>query len=390
MFKRIIFLAVALLGITNVFAQQVDEDRMRRDIEVGEDILRTLIRQQFSAQRTYFPVNISGNYQAGFGVTFNLPADVTIPIAMTVGTDGSFSGLSTTSGSYRTSSDNQTVSYANPTNTYAAGSPDEIIERAIQNQDSIHDVYYNKVVDACRDFIFNYSEMISQLPASEKIVISNQAASRQWVGQYFNAPSMRHLTVEVQKSDISSFKAGKLSKDQFNSRIRVVNTRTVELVEPDIELLAGILYRIYSPDLSKTYYTEDNVYFERLKDFGVIYYMQVYSSTVSNTAYGRYNMPTLRIENLTQADRDAKVVEMLPTFEAEFKEYLIDYGRTIKSLPANEQLVVQIKLTRCTGCGIPATLEYAVKASVLNDLNAGKIDRAAALNKIVVKRGEKQ
>src|SRR5688572_14232107 len=70
-----------MLGVKISFAQKFDEERMARDIAVAENVLSTLIKQQVSNQRTFFPLEIKGNYQPGYGVTFNLPADFTTPIS---------------------------------------------------------------------------------------------------------------------------------------------------------------------------------------------------------------------------------------------------------------------------------------------------------------------
>ena len=70
-----------MLGVQISFAQKLDEERMTRDIAVAENVLSTLIKQQVSNQRTFFPLEIKGNYQPGYGVTFNLPADFTTPIS---------------------------------------------------------------------------------------------------------------------------------------------------------------------------------------------------------------------------------------------------------------------------------------------------------------------
>lgn len=104
----------------------------------------------------------------------------------------------------------------------------------------------------------------------------------------------------------------------------------------------------------------------------------------------RLIMPTLGLSNLTQEERDKKVKELYPVFESELKENILDYGRTLKSLNDNEQFIVDVTMTKCKGCGIPATLELAVKASVLKDFNAGKLDKNAALSKIEVKKGVAQ
>src|SRR6187549_3271192 len=76
-----------ILSTATVFAQNIDEQRMDRDIQVVENVLSTLLRQQFDKQRMFFPLEVKGSYQPGYGVTFRLPADFTTPIVF------SFDGL---------------------------------------------------------------------------------------------------------------------------------------------------------------------------------------------------------------------------------------------------------------------------------------------------------
>src|SRR5690606_40532571 len=64
------FLFVVSVGST--MAQKVDEERMNRDIAVAENVLTTLIKQQFDNQRMFFPLEVRGSYQSGYGVTFTL------------------------------------------------------------------------------------------------------------------------------------------------------------------------------------------------------------------------------------------------------------------------------------------------------------------------------
>ena len=51
---------------------KMDEQRMEQDIEVAENILGTLLRQQVG-KRNFFPMEVSGSYTAGYGVTFRMP-----------------------------------------------------------------------------------------------------------------------------------------------------------------------------------------------------------------------------------------------------------------------------------------------------------------------------
>ncbi|HEY9488091.1 MAG TPA: hypothetical protein VIQ51_07165, partial [Chryseosolibacter sp.] len=56
------------------FAQSINEERMKRDIEVAENVLATLIKQEFEQQRTFFGLDVNGSYQPGYGITFRIPA----------------------------------------------------------------------------------------------------------------------------------------------------------------------------------------------------------------------------------------------------------------------------------------------------------------------------
>jgi hypothetical protein len=84
------------------------------------------------------------------------------------------------------------------------------------------------------------------------------------------------------------------------------------------------------------------------------------------------------------------VKELYPRFEADLKDNIIEYGRTLKSLKDEEVLIFNVKVTKCTGCGIPSNLELSVKAQVLKDYNAAKLDKAAAVGRISLKKGPAQ
>lgn len=390
--KSITLTAIAMAMTAR--AQKVDLARMQRDIEVAENALQTLIKQQFVSQRMFFPLEIEGSYQEGFGVTFRLPPDYTTPMAI------SFSG----------DNDNIVILDGN-----AAGGgvwqytgrerPDrarvEIQEDAIRlkeraktanrriNLDSMRNDYNLKVIEAAKNFLLDYNELISQLAPNERILITNQGDQpRMWVNRYFSASKRSHISVDALKSDLLQYKQGKLSREQMLARISVVNTESVDAPEPDLELLSSIFNRLYRSDLSKTYFTDNSIYYERLKNFGAVYYMKVYSSNQRDMLY--YAMPTLKLDNLDQATRDKKVKELYPAFETELKENMIEYGRMVKSLGDDEVLVFNVKLTRCDNCGIPSSIEASVKGSVLKDFASGKLSKEAASAKVAIKKGPLQ
>lgn len=376
-------------------AQKVDEERMKRDIEVAENVLSTLIKHEINSQRTFFGLDIKGAYQEGYGVTFRLPGDYTMPLVISGGQGGFI---------YRYSDDNNepTVAFRRDREVVEAPEPPGIREEGDAltlgettrekrkgKADSARLEYNKKLINAAKDFILDYGDMISQLGAEERIVVTNQGENRSW---YFKENKRTHLSVEGKKADVAAFKQGKLSREQALAKLKVVNTESVEVVEPDMELLSSIFNRLYRADLSKTYFTESNLYYERLRDYGVIYYMQVYSSK-NASAYGDsrlHTLPTIGLQEVDQATRDKKVVEMYPEFEQDLKENMLEYGRTLKTLGDDEVLVFNVTLTRCDGCGIPSSLELSVKGTVLKEFGAGKIDKATGTTRFTIKKGPKQ
>jgi hypothetical protein len=197
------------------------------------------------------------------------------------------------------------------------------------------------------------------------------------------------ISVEGVKSDVNQFRQGKLTRDQLMGKLHVVNSEISDELQPDLELLSSIFNRLYSRDLSKTFFNDDNIYYERLKDYGAVYHMQVFASNQMDDE-GFYVMPTIHLADLDQAARDKKVKELYPIFERNIKEDFLEYGRTVKSLKDNETLTFDISMTRCKGCDIPSSLELSVPNSVLKDYSSGKISKDAALAKINMKKGPNQ
>lgn len=395
--KKLAFvMAILALCVPFAVAQKIDEERMRRDIEVAENVLSTLIKHEISSQRTLFPLDVKGNYQEGYGVTFRLPDDHAMPMIISGGENMVYNfsygdDLAPTVSFGRSAQvgrESREEDDGKDKNAITLGSTAR--EKRRQKADSVRDDYNNKLVKAAKDFIVDYGDFMTQLGPDEKIVVTNRRNTNVW---YFGDGKRTHLSVEGTKADILAFKQGKISREQALAKLKVINTESVETKEADLELLSSIFSRLYRPDLSKTFFIEGNLNYERLKDYGVIYYMPVYSSR-NTDAFGmptrRHNLPTIGLEDVDQTTRDKKVTELYPKFEQELKENMLEYGRTLKTLGDEESLVFNVTVTKCDQCGIPSTLELSVKGSVLKSFGSGKIDKAAGLTKFTVKKGPKQ
>lgn len=413
--NAVMVIAGSLISLAAIAQGKTDPDRMQRDIEVTENILSTLIKQKFE-KRLFFPMEVDGEYREGYGVTYRLPNLLNTMEVWGVATGRN--GVTIVDGSYSFSEEcdgcpepppakedleevtggrikvdrrakaAQEMTVINGTG-YTATRPRKT------NTDSARAASTQKVIEAAKEFIADYGDLIA-MPGNEKIVITNRGnEGNHWYGAYMNASKPSYLSVEALRSDITDFRQGKINRTALMGKIKVVNSVLEDELQPDLELLTSIFTRLYRSDLSKTFFTEGNMYYERLKDYGVIYYMQVFSSHggsdgfyANNLKKGTYSMPTLGLENVTQEQRDQKVKEIYPQFEKDIKADILEYGRTLKSLKDNEELVFNIQLTKCKG--IPSYLELSVKNAVLLDYASGKISKEAALAKFAVKKGANQ
>ena len=387
-----------VLGVASVSAQKMshasdvkpmDENQLRREVELAQNILATLIKQQFD-ERTYVPLDLSVSYQSGYGLTFSMPSSYVLPIVLMGGASGIYSEQAMTV---------RSRNYTNPsvpslTETTRDAKEVMKLEDAKTKQrrselDSARTAYTQRIIDAAKIFMADFGDMLTQLPASEKIIVTNQGNQpRTLAGQYFGAQPVAYVSVEATKSDMVAHKQGKGSRQQALDKIKVINAEVVRTVEPDLELLSSIFTRLYRVDLAKTYFVEQQVYFDRLRDFGAVYYMQVLSTT--QTSYTSFDLPTLGLENVDLATRNIKVTELYPRFEQELKENILEYGRTVKALGNDESLIFKVSITPCPNCGIPASLELSIKGSVLKEYQAGKITKDVALGKFILKKGSIQ
>ena len=417
--RKVMMMACVALATASLWAQgKLNEDRMQRDIEVAENILSTLLKQQFD-KRSFFPMEVKGNYRPGYGVTFQIPVDnMFIVWGDTPAVAGTYFGNGWDSQAWienfeapvvirngnseraaeeevakaRANADRLRNDQARKNDVNVKGQARISPARArIQNQDSLRDQSTLKMVDAAKQFLADYGDLITQLAPSERIIISNRNDENQFWWNGVNMQNRRnpYVSVEGLKSDIAQLRQGKITREQFMNKLKVVNTEGENELQPDLELLSSIFNRLYRSDLSKTFFTQENTYYERLKDFGAIYYMQVYSTNADMYGDG-FDMPTLGLRGLDPETRDKKVKELYPQFARTIKEDILEYGKTVKSLKDDESLIFNIKLTRCKGCDIPSWVEYAIKYSVLKDYNNGKISRDAALEKFSEKKGPMQ
>lgn len=240
---------------------------------------------------------------------------------------------------------------------------------------------YKKVMTT---FLTDYADLIGQLEDNDQVMLVSKSTGEGY-GIVFVSPSdeSSKFSASTTRKNIANFKAGKISRTNFESNINYVENKGTEKRPADLELFSSIFQRLYKTDLATTYYTSTPISYERLKGFGVIYKMKMYSSI----SMGRdsYRMPTQRRSNLTREERDQQVEDLYPRFISDFKQNILDYGKTIKTLDSDESILFQIRLTECNNCDIPNEINILVKNQTLMDLDAGKISETQAKQQIQIK-----
>lgn len=392
-------LALILLLGNTAKPQEIDHKRMDRDLEIAENILLSLIKN--SEKLMFHTSPPKGNYISDYGVILKIS-----------GSSFYFNSVGGNSFIFNTGSDDFSFNFED----YFSINDDEVdyeddyeeVYEGDEDEDDYVEYFSpdikvkgnkfkfktkskekiaelrkkgNETLKAMMiDFLVDYADLIGQLKPEHKILIASGRADTHFL--HSESDGGNKITAEVIKSDLSSHRSGKITREQLIERIKI-SEESVSKKETDLELLSTIFRRLYKPDLSDTYYVSSGLYYERLEGFGVIYNMKVYSSTSNR---GRYRIVTQDMSGLTLEERNKRVNELYPQFEKGLKENILDYGKTLKSLEDSENLMFKVRLTECKKCSMPKSIDVTVSKSVLKDFNSGKLSKSAALNKVTVKK----
>ncbi|WP_340153222.1 hypothetical protein [uncultured Marivirga sp.] len=251
-------------------------------------------------------------------------------------------------------------------------------EKAVENRENIV------------DFLLDYGHLISQLKDSDKILVMEKGHDVRFyrdAGRVEKLKSNR-LSVEANVKDIRAFQAGKIDRKEAKSRIIVNTVKEEKPLAKDLTLFQTIIKRLYARDLSETYYINGGMPAEQIEGLGVIFYMDMVSSTKSGS--DGWNVPTQEQKNLSQEERDELIKDLYPKFEEDLRNNIVEYAQNVNSLPEGEQLIFKVSVTKCEGCGIPETLELQLKSTTLKDLKSGKINENQAKKEIKLSKGDMQ
>lgn len=405
--KKMIMICLAMVCISARPAKDIDRERMNRDLEVSKSIIKTLLNSEGISGR----VNVEASYIHGFGVIFTLPS----PRIITRGFDNnvmvfppdgnivmydSLPGwiekrqFENDSAIYQFRSKGYSGSYdkaardadaealresIRETARVAADAARKAMEearKAIERERGRGNLYGSAVVSRsgadyekiARAFFADYGDLIAQLKPQDKIVFRVESPlQNQWAID--DSPNTG-LRAEVSKADVSAFKQGSLSKEDFDARI-IINSDKARRAN-DLEVFGSIVHKFFGRELSNTFFVDCIPGYEWLEGYGVIYSIDTYSSFVR----GRdYIFPTQGQKTVDATGRQELVESLYPKFREDMVNFVLDYGRTLRSLPDNEKLHLKIKITECKGCKVPDYLEIVANISDFRKFDQQKISR---------------
>ena len=345
-------------------AQDIDQQRMQRDIEVAEKILSTLISQSYDSplsKKVHFamlhqPESIKGSYLEDYGVRFNVTRNFGMPISSQHFVRNSHKDLA---------------------------EEHEVVEIELGEEDEDLD----EITEAIFTFLADYGNLIHQLKTTDRIIVKT-SHNRTPMVHFFKEHGLTSmngldLSVEAEVADLRAYEEGKLNRDELYERIAVREYTHDSAKEPQLDVFAAMLERLYQSDLSDNYYLASTPFYDRVQGFGVTYHLKYYSSKIYEN--DRYSIPAIGKKDLSEEERNEIVASMYPAFLEGLKSNLLDYAHVLKNLQNSEILILRIELTQCNGCAMPEEIEVSIKKQMIDDYRKGSVSRLEAMTAIKVK-----
>ena len=389
----------------------VDKDRMERDIDIMEKVLNELFKNAAGNRSRGFSLSSNstaqGSYVPGYGVLFIAPAY-----------SGAFSFRNGYNYGYSAGRPGE------PARTVVVGDNDarvtvfndRVSDRAEKNkgekgekekprdeantkdrnrrltnaQDSIIQAHTNLVTGNMREFLANYADAIGQLTPNDRVMIIYNENARK--GDHYvsvggdcescETRSMPRISAEVKREDLAAFRSGKMNRKELESRIRVNQDTPGKENYAEYKVFAGILESLY-PVSREVPYRVRNISYHVLPSFGVIYLVDMgLRNETHNVVIARGG------EVRTKTERDSSQArirtEAYGQFRNDIREAVLDYGRTLRNLSADQVILLSVSLPTCDGCNVPPRANVSVKKSVLEAYEQNKMNRQQALDAITV------
>ncbi len=380
------YLLIGLLSITftpiSSFSQNIDSNRMNRDINIMENILSELFRAAPStsdisngrvtvigASSMYRTNSVRGAYLKDFGVIFMVSKPASRG-ALRISQDGS--------------SNNYSFYYNN--NGESSDESSAIDQESVTNR--------------IKEFLKDYGSTIGQLKNNEKVMViygSNSGSEMVFAtfpgGQNRVSQERKStlpvISVSAKVSDLADYRSGKLSAADFDKRTETATSEDKEYL--DLKVMSNIFETALKDQEGASFRIFGGVNHIMLDNFGALFSFDVRHNSENSRWASNLTREFARMQNgFDKEKEDEEYVDYLEKITASFeslktnlKEYIVDYGRTVKSVSSDQFMLLSVDVNGRYE-NIPGRIDIQVKKSVLEQLDKGSISREQALERVVI------
>lgn len=384
---------VLLIAFAQVQAQQnMDNNRLNRDINIMENILSELfqVKSSSSSQRSRLVMafgsrseEVRGTYLPGYGVIFQISkpyANILI-----------------------TSTDEEEEEHTVVFQYSDSGEEEEEV-----NAESVK----NRIVD----FLKDYGSTIGQLSSDEHVMViyGGGPDNRNTPVNIFNSSGMKSakstgtdlpvISVSAQMADLAAYRSGDLNVQKFRNRLSISETERNNTEDKDLRIMSKIFETAYE-DNEDGFEVRGSVDYLKLDNFGALFFFEARKGT-------NYAISDIQIRSVSDSNNAQRVRALVETrqaleeqqkaaeqqreelrknaatafetFKNELKEYLVDYGRTLSSVDSNQYILLSINLNVSVD-EIPERIDLQIAKSVLDQMDRGDIDREQAISRVSIR-----
>lgn len=387
--RYILLTCLSLWGMQSLYAQPaIDANRMNRDINIMENILREMFKTRWEMRGTEIRIapgdpfrfrssgNIRGTYLPEYGVIFTIAGGSPRFVVM------------------RNSDNENSFSYS---------------FRYSDDDSSQREVNEETVTNRIKEFLREYGSTIGQLQDDDRImVIYNTAHQRREIA-FFDTDSNENrveglpiISVVAQKSDLQDYRSGSISEEELDNRFSVSTVRPDAKEQLDLKVMANIFETALNEQEGKGFRIRGSVNYLHLDNFGALFFFDArYGSSspffmdfpkVAQFSFGEEE-ERARVEVIEERLRESEerrketaeeIKKSYDAFVSDIKEYLIDYGRTLNSVTSDQHIMISATVFS-TVDEVPERIDLQVEKSVLESVDQGSMSRENAMDQIVVR-----
>ncbi|MCC5921547.1 MAG: hypothetical protein LAT68_11135 [Cyclobacteriaceae bacterium] len=396
--KQLIFIAFMLMLSQHVKSQSIDYSKMNRELEISKTVLKGMLNENRDPNIHWVSQSndIEAQYVSDYGVIFSIPRSYLAATArlpkLSNKIQQAIDELEYDLDFYEDYKNDSDVVFIEKDWDDKMRAFTVRTLKSLQRTQRKEEIR-NLNVEQIKLFMIDYGHLISQLRDEDRIKVKEKEVPESAYWEYSVVPGKMkaNMSFELSVAEVRAFQKGEISEEEALSRIVITTEGPKPSVDlKDVMIFKSVIDRLYQSDLSSTYYLRKESSVEYQELIGVILNMDF----VSSNSYRKqlfidvlmYDLPTRGLKELNQSERDEEVKKIYPIFEKELIQNILEYGKNIESLKANESILVSTHITECKGCEIPSLLKINVPAQLLEDLKKGSKTKSEAESLVKIER----